>query len=154
MSLGVSHEKERAVGFEIRPYQEPDITSVVSLWERCGLVVPQNDPHKDIELKVHFQPDLFLIAQLDWQLIGTVMAGYGGHRGWLNYLAVDPEHQRKGFGRLLVEAAENRLMELGCPKVNLLVREKDKTPLAFYRAVGYVTEDLINMGKRIEQPEE
>jgi ribosomal protein S18 acetylase RimI-like enzyme len=139
--------------FEIRPYQEADITSVVNLWDQCGLIVPQNDPHKEIAAKVQFQPELFLIAQLDWQLVGTVMAGYEGNRGWLNYLAVDPEHQRKGYGRLLVDAAENRLRGLGCPKVNLLIREKDKTPLAFYRAVGYVTEDLINMGKRVELPE-
>jgi ribosomal protein S18 acetylase RimI-like enzyme len=140
--------------FEIRAYQEPDISSVVAIWERCGLVVPGNDPHRDIATKARFQPDLFLIAQLDWRIVGTVMAGYEGHRGWLNYLAVDPEHQRKGYGRLLVEAAEKRLKELGCPKVNLLVREKDKVPLAFYRAVGYVTEDRINMGKRMEQPQE
>jgi ribosomal protein S18 acetylase RimI-like enzyme len=136
--------------FEIRAYQEPDISNVVALWERCGLVVPPNDPHKDIEQKIHFQPDLFLIAQLDWQLVGTVMAGYEGHRGWLNYLAVDPEHQRKGYGRLLVEAAENRLKELGCPKVNLQIRGQDKHALAFYRAIGYVTEDRIGMGKRVE----
>jgi ribosomal protein S18 acetylase RimI-like enzyme len=139
--------------FEIRPYQEADITGVVNLWDQCGLIVPQNDPHKEIAAKVQFQPELFLIAQLDWQLVGTVMAGYEGNRGWLNYLAVDPEHQRKGYGRLLVDAAENRLRGLGCPKVNLLIREKDKTPLAFYRAVGYVTEDLVNMGKRVELPE-
>ncbi len=140
--------------FEIRSYQEPDISSVVDIWERCGLVVPQNDPHKDIELKAHFQPELFLIAQLDWQIVGTVMAGYEGHRGWLNYLAVDPEYQRKGYGRLLVEAAENRMKELGCPKVNLQIRGQDKQALAFYRAIGYVTEDRIGMGKRMEQPEE
>ncbi len=141
------------MAFEIRPYQEPDITSVVALWERCGLVVPHNDPHKDIELKVRFQPELFLIAQLDWQLVGTVMAGYEGHRGWLNYLAVDPEHQRKGYGRRLVDAAENRMRELGCPKVNLQIRGTNKQALAFYRAIGYVTEDRIGMGKRVEQPE-
>jgi ribosomal protein S18 acetylase RimI-like enzyme len=139
--------------FEIRPYQEPDITNVVALWERCGLVVPQNDPHKDIAAKIRFQPDLFLIAQLDWQLVGTVMAGYEGHRGWLNYLAVDPEHQRKGYGRLLVEAAEHKLADLGCPKVNLQIRGSNKQALAFYRAIGYVTEDRIGMGKRIVLPE-
>lgn len=140
--------------FEIRPYQEPDITNVVAIWERCGLVTPENDPYKDIAAKIRFQPDLFLIAQVDWQLIGTVMAGYEGHRGWLNYLAVDPEHQRKGYGRLLVEAAEHRLMELGCPKVNLQIRNANKQALAFYRAIGYVTEDRIGMGKRIVLPEE
>jgi len=140
--------------FEIRPYQEADITNVVNLWEQCGLVVPHNDPHKDIAAKVLFQPELFLIAQLDWQLVGTVMAGYEGHRGWLNYLAVDPEHQRKGYGRLLVDAAEHRLRELGCPKVNLQIRGQDKQALAFYRAIGYVTEDRIGMGKRMALPEE
>lgn len=138
--------------FEIRPYQEADITNVVNLWEQCGLVTPQNDPHKDIATKIRFQPELFLIAQLDWQLVGTVMAGYEGHRGWLNYLAVDPEHQRKGYGRLLVDAAENRLRELGCPKVNLQIREANKPVMNFYRAIGYVTEDRIGMGKRMVLP--
>lgn len=140
--------------FEIRPYQEADITNVVNLWEQCGLIVPHNDPHKDIARKIQYQPDLFLIAQLNWQLIGTVMAGYEGHRGWLNYLAVDPEHQRKGYGRLLVEAAEHRLHELGCPKVNLQIRGNNKQALAFYRAIGYVTEDRIGMGKRMELPDQ
>ena len=138
------------MAFEIRPYQEADITNVVNLWEQCGLVVPHNDPHKDIAAKIRFQPDLFLIAQVDWQLVGTVMAGYEGHRGWLNYLAVDPEHQRKGYGRLLVDAAETRLNELGCPKVNLQIRGNNKQALGFYRAIGYVTEDRIGMGKRID----
>lgn len=142
------------MAFRIRPYEEPDITAVVNLWERCGLVVPHNDSHKDIKAKIQFQPELFLIAQVDWELIGTIMAGYEGHRGWLNYLAVDPDHQRKGYGRLLVDAAENRLKELGCPKVNLQIRSNNKQVLAFYRAVGYVTEDRIAMGKRIPQEEE
>ncbi len=133
--------------FEIRPYQEPDLSAVVELWEKCGLIEPHNDPHKDIQAKVQFQPELFLIAQIDWQLIGTVMAGYEGHRGWLNYLAVDPEHQQSGFGRLLVEAAENRLIELGCQKVNLQVRGHNMKVIDFYRALGYVTEDRVSMGR-------
>lgn len=135
--------------FEIRPYQEPEVSTVVELWRKCGLVTPENDPCKDIAAKIAFQPELFLIAQLDWQLIGTVMAGYEGHRGWLNYLAVDPEHQNGGYGRLLVEAAENRLIELGCQKVNLQVRTSNKKVIDFYRNIGYVTEDRIGMGKRL-----
>ncbi len=138
--------------FQIRPYEEPDITAVVNLWEQCGLIVPENDPYLDIQRKIKFQPELFLIAQVDWQLIGTVMAGYEGHRGWLNRLAVDPDHRRKGYGRLLVEAAESRLTELGCPKVNLQLRGMNKPALAFYRAIGYVTEDRVAMGKRVLTP--
>ncbi len=140
--------------FQIRPYEESDITAVVNLWDQCDLIVPQNDPHKDIIAKTRFQPELFLIAQLNWQLIGTVMAGYDGHRGWINYLAVDPDYRRKGYGRLLVEAAENRLKELGCQKVNLQIRGTNKQQLAFYRAIGYITEDRISMGKRMELLEE
>lgn len=138
--------------FKIRAYEESDITAVVNLWEACGLVVPHNDPHKDIASKIKFQPEWFLIGQLDWQLVGTVMVGYEGHRGWLNYLAVDPDHQRKGYGRLLVDAAKSRLKELGCPKVNLQIRNANKQALAFYRAIGYVTEDRIGMGKFLQAP--
>jgi len=78
------------------------------------------------------------------------MAGYEGHRGWLNYLAVDPDHRRKGLGRTIVEEAERRLRGAGCPKVNLQVRTTNSDAIEFYRRIGYGVDEAISMGKRLE----
>ena len=102
----------------IRPFQQEDEDSVVQLWTECGLVVPWNDPHRDIERKLKLQADMFLVACADSQIVGTAMAGYDGHRGWVNYLAVHPQHQRAGIGRRLMAEAESRLRAEGCPKIN------------------------------------
>ena len=80
---------------------------MISLWEYTGLAVPQNDPGKDIDRKMKVDPDLFLVGEVDGEVVATVMAGYEGHRGWINYLAVSPSHQRNGYGRLLMEVAES-----------------------------------------------
>jgi len=133
----------------IRPFVPPDEDAVVLLWERCGLVRPWNDPRKDIARKLQVQPDLFLVAALGGRLVATVMAGYEGHRGWINYLAVAPEHQRAGLGHRLMAEAERRLLAMGCPKINLQVRSANGGALAFYRRVGYVQDDVISMGKRM-----
>jgi ribosomal protein S18 acetylase RimI-like enzyme len=81
------------------------------------------------------------------------MVGYEGHRGWLNYLAVAPEHQRKGFGRAIVEEAERLLRKEGCPKINLQVRTSNQGALEFYRRIGYAVDDVVSMGKRLERDE-
>ncbi len=83
-------------------------------------------------------------------MIGAVMVGYEGHRGWINYLAVHPDHRRGGLGRLLMAAAEKRLVDLGCPKVNLQVRASNLAAVEFYRRIGYATEDVVSMGRRLE----
>jgi ribosomal protein S18 acetylase RimI-like enzyme len=107
---------------KIRPYEPGDVTQVVQLWTDCGLVVPWNNPHLDIQRKLDVQPELFLIACLADKIIASVMAGYDGHRGWINYLAVHPDHQRTGVGRRMMDEAESRLLAAGCPKINLQVR--------------------------------
>jgi len=135
---------------EIRPFQEPDTDVVVALWDRCGLLRPWNDPYKDIARKLTVQRDLFLVGVHDGRVVGVVMAGYEGHRGWINYLAVEPEHRRRGFGRALMDEAEQRLRALGCPKAALQVR-RDNTEIAtFYRGLGYTEDNVISMGKRFE----
>lgn len=91
---------------QIRPYQAKDETAVVELWRRCGLIRPVNDPGKDIRRKLQVSPDLFLVGVEGPEIVATVMAGYEGHRGCINYVAVSPEHQRKGFGRQIMEEAE------------------------------------------------
>ena len=98
-------------------------SDVVNLWKECNLIVPQNDPVEDIETKLAFQPDLFLVAFADGKLVGSAMAGYEGHRGWLNYLAVLPAHQKRGCGKKLVERAITELKRLGCLKLNVQIRE-------------------------------
>jgi ribosomal protein S18 acetylase RimI-like enzyme len=133
----------------IRPYAPEDEGAVVGLWKVCRLVVPQNDPQADIRAKFRFQPDLFLVAALRGRLVGTVMAGYEGHRGWINYLAVAPDHRRQGIGSALMGAAEAALRSLGCPKVNLQVRRSNTDVLQFYRAVGFTEDDVLSLGKRL-----
>ena len=110
----------------IRPFRDGDEAEVVKLWRDCGLVVPQNDPQKDIRRKLAFQPDLFIVGIDGGRVVATVMAGYDGHRGWLNYFAVAPDLQRTGLGRRLVEEAEKLLRGLGCPKINLQVRRSQR----------------------------
>ena len=105
----------------IRPYETADEEKVIELWHRCKLVVPQNDPHKDIALKRQVQPNLFLIGILGDEIVATAMAGYEGHRGWINYLAVSPDFRRRGFGRRMMAESEARLKALGCPKINVQI---------------------------------
>jgi ribosomal protein S18 acetylase RimI-like enzyme len=83
----------------IRAYQTSDETAVIDLWKRCGLVVPQDNPRADIQRKLKVAPELFLVGTLGAGIVATVMAGYEGHRGWVNYLAVAPQHQKTGLGR-------------------------------------------------------
>jgi ribosomal protein S18 acetylase RimI-like enzyme len=135
---------------QIRPFQPQDEEAVVSLWRRCDLVRPWNDPHKDIRRKLEVSPDLFLVGVLDDQIVACVMAGYEGHRGWLNYLAVDPEHQRQGLARAIVTEAEHLLREAGCPKINLQIRTSNQDVIECYRRLGYSTDDVVSMGKRLD----
>jgi ribosomal protein S18 acetylase RimI-like enzyme len=133
----------------IRPYDPTDESAVIDLWQRCGLVVPQNNPRADIQRKLAVTPELFLIGTLDGEVIATVMAGYDGHRGWINYLAVAPHLQKSGHGRQIMAHAEALLRERGCPKVNLQVRSANKQVIEFYRGIGFVMDDVLSMGKRL-----
>lgn len=133
----------------IRPFQPSDEAAVVDLWQRCELTRPWNDPHRDIQRKLGVQPELFLVGESDGRLIASVMAGFDGHRGWVNYLAVCPTQRRRGLGRQLMAAVEQRLEALGCPKLNLQVREGNQAVLAFYERLGYRVEPLLSLGKRL-----
>ena len=136
---------------EIRAYRESDQDAVVELWRECGLVVPQNDPKKDICRKLSIQREMFLVGSIGSKLVATVMAGFDGHRGWINYLTVATVSQNGGFGRRMMDAAEARLRELGCPKINLQVRNSSADVIEFYRAIGYSVDDVVSMGKRLEE---
>ena len=134
---------------ELRPYAATDESAVVDLWRRCELTRPWNDPRNDIQRKLTTQPELFLVGEVDARVVATVMAGYDGHRGWVNYLAVAPEHRAKGYGRLLMRHVEERLVAMGCPKLNLQVRATNHAVLEFYRKLGYSVEERVSLGKRL-----
>ncbi|HJZ90796.1 MAG TPA: GNAT family acetyltransferase [Gemmataceae bacterium] len=134
----------------IRPFGPADEDAVVALWERCGLTRPWNNPRKDIRRKLAVRADLFLVAEADGAIVGTVMAGYDGHRGWINYLGVDPTCQRHGIGRALMDEAERLLRASGCPKINLQVRTANTAAIEFYRQIGFAQDDVVSFGKRLE----
>ena len=134
---------------QIRAYRESDQDAVVALRRECGLVRPWNDPVKDIHRKLCVQRDLFLVGTLDGRLVATVMAGYEGHRGWINYLAVAGECRERGFGRRLMDEAEARLRGIGCPKINLQIRSSNADVVAFYHSLGFTVDDSLSMGKRL-----
>ncbi len=138
---------------QIRAFQAEDEQRVVSLWERCGLVRSWNDPRQDIARKRHVQADWFLVGVVDDDVVATAMAGYDGHRGWINYLAVAPQHQRMGVGRQIMNEAERLLRSSGCAKINLQVRTGNSEALGFYRALGYIEDDVVSMGKRLVSDE-
>ena len=136
---------------EIRTFQQSDEAAVIALWESCDLVRPWNDPRKDIQRKRRVQAEMFLVGVLDGSVVATVMAGYEGHRGWVNYLAVAPKHRERGFGRTIMNEAERLLAQAGCPKVNLQVRATNTSAVDFYRQLGYTVDDVVSLGRRLEQ---
>jgi ribosomal protein S18 acetylase RimI-like enzyme len=137
------------MSLSIRPYVPEDQEPVIALWETCHLVVPQNNPIADIQSKMQFQPDLFLVAIAEDRLVGTVMAGYDGHRGWINYLAVAPAERRRGVARTMMATAEKKLRDLDCPKINLQVRRTNTAVIDFYQAIGFNEDDVVSLGKRL-----
>jgi len=134
----------------IRPFQTEDEDALVALWNMCELTVPWNNPHKDIARKLQVQPELFLVGILDSSLIATVMGGYEGHRGWINYLAVHPDFQEKGYGQEIMNSVETGLREMGCPKINLQIRTGNDKIASFYQKLGFTKDHVVSMGKRLE----
>jgi ribosomal protein S18 acetylase RimI-like enzyme len=135
--------------FNIRPFVSADEIPVVALWAACDLTRPQNDPHKDIARKLRVNPEWFLVAEVADEIAGTVMAGYDGHRGWINYLAVAPGRRRLGLGRALMAEAEQKLRAAGCPKINLQVRPENREVIAFYATIGFAVEGAVSLGRRL-----
>jgi len=134
----------------IRPFQPEDTEPVIALWEAAGLTRPWNDPRKDIARKATVQPELFVVAEDDsGRILGSVMAGYDGHRGWMNFLATQPDSRGLGVGRDLVAHVEAELLARGCPKVSLQVRTANAQVVDFYRRLGYEVDDTIALGKRL-----
>ena len=136
---------------EVRPYRPGDFAGLDRLWHLC---FPGDPPHNcaavAVPAKLAMNDDLLLIAvNAEQAVIGSVLAGYDGHRGWLYAVAVDPGHQRRGIGQRLVAAATTRLADLGCTKVNLQIRAGNEQVAAFYASLGFTIEPRISMGKRL-----
>ena len=134
---------------QIRTFLRTDESAVVGLWEECRLTRPWNDPHKDIARKLAVQAELFLVGVIAGEVIATVMAGYEGHRGWVNYLAVAKRFRGRGYGRALMKHVEELLRLRGCSKLNLQVRTSNPEAIAFYRRIGYEQDEAVSLGKRL-----
>jgi ribosomal protein S18 acetylase RimI-like enzyme len=134
----------------LRPYRPADEPAVIGLWRACDLVRPWNDPRQDIARKLRVNPEWFRVAESAGAIIGTVMAGYEGHRGWINFLAVEPARQRGGLGRKLMAEAEPLLRAAGWVKINLQVRRTNAAVGAFYERLGFGVDEAVSMGKRLE----
>jgi ribosomal protein S18 acetylase RimI-like enzyme len=134
---------------KIRRYEDTDRAQVIKLWEACGLTVVWNDPNKDINRKLSEHTDLFLVGEVDDEIIACVMGGYDGHRGSVNYLAVSPSYQNKGYGKKMLHKIESCLLDLECPKVNLMVRTSNQEVIRFYERLGYKIDPVVCIGKRL-----
>ena len=135
---------------QIRVCEDRDFEALEALWDRCNLHQPHNPARTMFDRKRAYQPDLFLIGEVDGVVVASVMAGYEGRRGWINLLAVDPEHRHHGYGRRMMEAAHERLAALGCPKVNVQIRYWNAEAIAFYERLGYAIDLCFSMGKPID----
>lgn len=141
-------EAPTAMAFTVRTFRDQDEPAVARLW--CAVFQsspPRNEPLAVIARKRRVQPELFLVGEADGAVVGTVLAGYDGHRGWVYHVAVAPGVRRRGYGRAMMVAAEERLRALGCPKLNLQINRSNAEVVAFYESLGYAVEDRVSMGK-------
>jgi ribosomal protein S18 acetylase RimI-like enzyme len=137
---------------KIREFKIEDYPIVLGLWQTAGLILRPGDELEDVKLKLERDPDLFLVAEQDDGIVGTVMGGWDGRRGWIYHLAVKPEHQRKRIGVGLVREVEKRLLAKGAKKVNAQVYKSNERSSAFFKAIGYEAQpDLIMIGKQLRK---
>ncbi|MDB6093803.1 MAG: ypeA [Verrucomicrobia bacterium] len=134
---------------KIRPYETRDEAAVIELWRECGLL-RWSDPKKDIARKMKVNPEWFLVGEIDGRVMATCMLGYEGHRGWINLLGVASPYRGGGHAKELMAEAERLMRAIGCAKINLQVRSTNTEVIAFYEGLGYSTDPLIGMGKRLE----
>lgn len=134
----------------VRPFEPRDFGGVETLWDTC---FPDDPPYNHAKVaipqKLAYQPEFFWVALEEERVIGSIMAGYDGHRGWLYAVAVSPRHQRHGVGSRLVKTAEDALRAAGCTKINLQVRDTNTPVASFYAGLGYAHEPRISMGRRL-----
>ncbi len=134
----------------IRLYNDQDHDGVVQLWQEDEPnPSPWNDPREALRKKEDFQPGLLFVAEEGGVVVGTTMAGYDGHRGWIYSVVVSPVYRRQGIASGLLNFAEQELEKLGCTKLNLQVREGNDNAVALYKSLGYSIEPRVSMGKRL-----
>ena len=139
-----------APALAIAPITDDDIATVIALWQACGLTRPWNDPASDIALARRGPNSTILIGRADDTIVATAMVGHDGHRGWVYYVATDPDRRAKGFGRAIMDAAEDWLREAGIEKLQLLVRRENAKAGAFYQSLGYVEAQTIVFAKWLD----
>ncbi len=139
---------------EIRVFRQEDFEEVIILWERCDLLRPWNDPEMDIERKLQHSPDLFLVAEVAGEVIGSLMGGYDGHRGSAYYLGVHPEYRGRGIANALLNRLEKKLIARGCPKIHIPIREENDLVIGLYEKLEYEHQDTILLGKRLIEDQE
>jgi len=127
----------------IAPIEDADAADVVALWQRCGLTRPWNDPASDIALARKEANSTVLVGRDGGAIVATAMVGHDGHRGWVYYVATDPEHRGKGHGRAIMAAAEDWLRQTGIAKMQLMVRRENAAAGAFYQSIGYAEAQTI-----------
>lgn len=137
----------------IRNYLPADQSKVISLWQECGLLVPWNNPYRDIERKYRNSPEMFFIGDLGSELVATCMAGYDGHRGWIYYLAVKNSCRGMGIASEMVKHAESSLIAINCPKIDLMVRNTNDEVISFYQSIGYEPDPVVVLSKRLIEDE-
>ena len=142
-------KQKSSSNFAIRQFVPNDTNRVIFIWEQCDLVRNWNNPNFDIQRKLNFQKELFFVGLFNDEIIATAMFGYDGHRGWLNYFAVLPNFQKRGFGKQLMTFGEMALIEKGCPKLNLQIRNDNTKAINFYQKVGYKEDAAVSFGKRL-----
>jgi len=141
---------ESAHDLSIAPIGDDDVADVVGLWERCGLTRPWNEPAADIALARKGENATILIGRNNGALVATALVGHDGHRGWVYYVAVDLAHQKKGFGRIIMGAAEEWLREAGVAKMQLMVRPENTAVRAFYQSIGYGEQPRVILAKWLD----
>src|SRR4029079_1788139 len=140
-------------GLKITTVEDRDIAEVIALWQRCGLRRPWNDPTADIALARRGPISTTLLGRADNHIVATVMVGHDGHRGWVYYVATDPDRRAKGFGRAIMDAAEDWLRAAGIAKLQLLVRRENARAGTFYQSIGYAEAQTIVFAKWLDGPE-
>jgi len=137
----------------IRTYKQEDEQQIIALWQQCNLTTAWNNPKRDIERKILDSPELFFVGEIDHKIVASCMAGYDGHRGWIYYLAVKPDHQKQGVASKIMSHAEDVLKDIGCPKIDLMVRKTNQSVIAFYHKIGYNDDPVVVLSKRLATDE-
>jgi ribosomal protein S18 acetylase RimI-like enzyme len=134
----------------IAPLEDADIAAVIALWQRCGLTRPWNDPAADIALARQGANAAMLLGRDGEAVVASVLVGHDGHRGWVYYVAVDPQHRKRGFGRAIMTAAEDWLRARGIQKLLLMVRPDNTQVQAFYETLDYDEQERIVYAKWLD----